>query len=305
MKFGKLNDLTDIDFTFPEDPIENQKLFDNISQKNAKSQIFIGTTGWYNKEWQGTYYPKKTSTSSFLVEYSKQLDSIELNTTHYRIPTIENIESWKQKVSNDFKFCPKITQSISHRGPLKDKINLLKTFYTPIQELGKNLGICFMQLPESYGSDKKGDLKHFLNHAPSHIPLAVEFRDKSWFSNRNEFLELYQILESYKITPVISDVAGRRDVLHLRLSTDKLIVRFVGNSLHSTDYFRLDQWIQRLSDWFNLGLKEVYFFFHQPDMNDVPPIVNYFVDQVNKTTSLPKLKKMSSKSSENSQLELF
>ena len=305
MKFGKLSDLSNVDFTFPEDLVENQKLFDNISQNSDASRIFIGTTGWYNKEWLGTYYPKKTSTNSYLVAYSKQLNSIELNTTHYRIPTIENIKSWSDKVDKSFRFCPKITQSISHRGPLKDKINLLNNFYKSIQELGDSLGICFLQLPESYGSDKKGDLKHFLIHTPSHIPLALEFREKSWFSNRKEFLDLFQLLESFKITPVISDVAGRRDVLHLRLSTNKLIVRFVGNNLHPTDYYRLDQWIPRLKKWFEFGLKEVYFFFHQPNINNVPIIINYFVKQVNNTEGLPRLKEMTINNSENTQLELF
>lgn len=50
MKFGKLKDLTTVDFTFAEDPIENQKLFDNTSQNKDTTRIFIGTTGWYNKE---------------------------------------------------------------------------------------------------------------------------------------------------------------------------------------------------------------------------------------------------------------
>ena len=208
-------------------------------------------------------------------------------------------------VNEQFKFCPKIPQSISHRGNLPDKLELLNNFVDVIQGLGESLGICFIQLPDYFGIDKLRPLKHFLESLPSHIPFAVEIRNQNWFSHKNTFREFFQFLERHQISPVISDVAGRRDVLHQRLSTDKLIVRFVGNNLHNSDFQRLDHWISKLEEWMSKGLNEVHFFFHQPDIKLVPETMNYFIEKSNKRGLLPKLQPITKINQANSQLELF
>ena len=306
MKFGKITELEGVDFSLPKDHEDNVEFFEKTKNKRKlKPSLYLGTTGWANKDWNGIYYPEKTNSSSFLKHYAKMMDSIELNTTHYRIPELASIQRWKSMVNDQFKFCPKIPQSISHRGKLTDKKGLLNNFIDVIQELGESLGICFIQLPDYYGVDKLGTLKHFLESLPSHIPFAVEIRNQNWFSHREIFREFFQFLEFHQISPVLSDVAGRRDVLHQRLSTDKLIIRFVGNSLHSSDFQRLDEWILKLEDWFGKGLNEVHFFFHQPDIKLVPETMNYFIEKSNNRGILPKLKPILKIKPANSQLELF
>ncbi len=305
MKFGKLNDIESIDFSLPEDHIGTSQLFEKLSKSNKDPKIYIGTTGWSNKEWKGIYYPQKAASSTYLSHYAGLLNSIELNTTHYRIPSFDHVLDWKKKVNESFKFCPKIPQSISHRGSLRTKKELLQNFYDVIQKLEGNLGICFMQLPDYFGVENLGNLKHFLVNLPSRIPFAVEIRNKNWFSNEKEQTDLFQFFELHHITTVITDVAGRRDVLHQRLCTDKLIIRFVGNSLHNTDYQRLDQWIIKLEQWIKQGLNEVHFFFHQPSMKLVPDTINYFANQSNLRGNLPKIHLMDKINSQNTQLELF
>ena len=58
------------------------------------------------------------------------------------------------------------------------------------------------------------------------------------------------------------DTAGRRDMLHMRLTTTSAFIRYVGANAES-DYARLDDWLQRLTDWKKLGLQNLYFFVHQ------------------------------------------
>lgn len=81
---------------------------------------------------------------------------------------------------------------------------------------------------------------------------------------------------------VITDVAGRRDVCHLRLTTNTVLVRFVGNNLHPTDYSRIDDWVRRLEYWFSNGLHQVYFFTHEPDNLMAPDLAIYLVEKLDK-----------------------
>ncbi len=88
------------------------------------------------------------------------------------------------------------------------------------------------------------------------------------------------MLEQYHVSTVITDVAGRRDVLHQRLTTPSVIIRFVGNDLHETDFSRIDEWVEKLKTWFALGLHEVYFFTHEPDNIHAPRLAKYLHDKI-------------------------
>ena len=88
MKFGKLQDISKVDFTLPPDAGENELFFDRLP-KSENVTIYIGCTGWSMKEWVGRVYPKGTKTKDYLQHYGKQFNTIELNTTHYRIPSFE------------------------------------------------------------------------------------------------------------------------------------------------------------------------------------------------------------------------
>jgi hypothetical protein len=59
------------------------------------------------------------------------------------------------------------------------------------------------------------------------------------------------------------------------------MIRFLGNSLHPSDYSRLDQWIGALGQWFEGGVEEVYFFVHQPEEEGVIELVQYVVESLN------------------------
>jgi len=123
-------------------------------------------------------------------------------------------------------------------------------------------------------------LEHFITNFPKHIPLAIELRHESWFNNEVAFLSVFDLFERNNITTIITDVAGRRDVLHQRLTTNSVLIRFVGNNLHSTDYERIDEWVNRLKVWFENGLNSVYFFTHEPDNLLAPELARYLFEKV-------------------------
>lgn len=287
MEFGKTSNITTIDFSFGEIPNCTNELLQKSSKSTQALSFYFGCTGWAMKEWVGKYYPLKTKPQEYLYHYSRQFSTIELNTTHYRIPSEGVINTWYHFSAPDFKFAPKIPQSISHSNDLGVFDGYISLFCNSILGLKEKLGVSFMQLPPNFGPGKIGILKHFLQQFPTdEVPLAIEIRQEEWFSNKAYFEQFIDLLKEHEVGTVLTDVAGRRDVLHLGLTTPCAMIRFVGNALHPTDYQRVDNWINLLLDWKQKGLKEVYFFSHQPENILSPEMCIYLVEQLEQKSDL-------------------
>lgn len=264
MKFGKASDLSSVNFEFPVEPLANKNRLDRFELGNSlgKPFLYIGATGWSMKEWNGKWYPDKTKTADYLKHYGKQFNTIELNTTHYRIPTAEMVEKWYRTVPADFRFCPKVPQSISHRNDFGQSTGDLQRFVGSLDGMKEKLGCAFVQLPPYFGADRIKILEAFLDRWPRLLPLAVEVRHESWFTDPYATEALMDALAARGVAAVITDVAGRRDVLHNYITAPRTMIRFVGNGLVDSDYERLKDWSAKLKVW---NLPETYFFPHQPD----------------------------------------
>jgi uncharacterized protein YecE (DUF72 family) len=276
MDFGKLPSVDHIDFTLPHDPPGNAALLAELATESHHSlpqTLYIGATGWGMKEWVGSIYPKGAKPAEFLHHYTRQFNTIELNTTHYRIPDLLTVQHWYEESAADFRFCPKVLQAISHSADLGAKSNLTELFCESMKGLREKLGCCFIQLPPYFGHDRLPVLESFL--ARFTLPLAVEVRQEDWFNNPLHFNHLTELLRKYEASTVITDVAGRRDVCHMGLTSGNVLVRFVGNNLHPSDYTRISGWAERLSDWFSKGLQAAYVFTHEPDNLLAPELAMY------------------------------
>jgi uncharacterized protein YecE (DUF72 family) len=289
MEFGKVKDMSNLTFSLPNDRPEtafllrgpNEAIEKNTVQNTENlPHVYIGCTGWGMKEWVGWVYPKGCKSADYLHHYSRQFNTIEMNTTHYRIPTTGDVEKWRRQSADDFRFAPKMLQTVSHSKNLGYGTGLTTQFCDAIQGLEEKLGVCFMQMPPHFQYADLAIFEKYISKFPKTIPLAIELRHEEWFSNEHYFKTLFDMLEHYRVSTVITDVAGRRDVLHQRLTTTTAVIRFVGNDLHSTDYTRIDEWVNRLKIWFELGLKEVYFFTHEPDNLKAPTLAKYLHDKI-------------------------
>ncbi|MEO1516287.1 MAG: DUF72 domain-containing protein [Bacteroidota bacterium] len=280
MKFGKLPDVQGVDFSLPSDSPESSRFLAQLPAREGPAQVYVGCTGFSMKEWVGRVYPAGTKAKDFLRQYSLQFNTIEFNTTHYRIPTVDSIRKWREESSEDFRFCPKILQRISHSRDMALNNDLLPAFCDAIRGLDSKLGCCFVQLPPYFGRGHMAVLENFLQRWPKDLSLAVELRHESWFEDASAGEAAFQLLESHGIGAVITDVAGRRDVLHQRLCNKECMIRFVGNGLHPTDYERIDAWIERLGQWIEAGLERIYFFPHQPDNLLAPEMANYICQKL-------------------------
>jgi uncharacterized protein YecE (DUF72 family) len=246
----------------------------------------VGCPIWTNKEWLGSYFPLGAKEPDFLKYYAQQFNSIELNTTHYRIPDAPTGRRWREAVGPGFKFCPKLPRSISHERELYNTDALTLSFTRAVQELGDNLGTCFLQLPPHFGPESLPRLERFLLDWPAEVPLAVELRHPRWFSDKELANSVFATLEALNKTLVITDVAGRRDVLAQRLTTPVAFLRLNGHGLIPSDYARADAWAERLAEWYAQGLQTAYVFIHQKDVRHAPIWAQHFLARMQELTGI-------------------
>lgn len=286
MDFGKLQDISDVNFELPADAPRNAAILRSASS-SASPSILVGSARWAEKNLLGKIYPPATPPKDYLYHYARQFNTVEMNTTHYRIPAREMVEQWKEKVPDHFKFCPKLPQSISHSPDFGESIQATRLFQDALYAFGRYLGIPFMQLPPTFSPHRDGKkLFNYLENWPQHLPLAIELRHPGWFSDNRITKRAFDLLQEYGLSTVITDTAGRRDVVHMQVTSPRQVVRFVGNALHPTDYSRLDAWIERIGRWLDDGLQELYFFVHQPEEHWCVDLSIYLICQLNERLNL-------------------
>ena len=177
-------------------------------------------------------------------------------------------------------------QGVTHRGSLSGKDFITNEFFRGIVAFEEHLGPIFVQVGESFSPKRKQELFDYLKSLPTDLQFFVEVRHPDWFAKEDVSKELYETLTAMNMGIVITDTAGRRDCAHMHLTVPKAFIRYVGNSLHHTDYTRVDDWIKRMKHWLDNGIKELYFFMHMHDEAFSPELTVYMVDKMNKACGL-------------------
>lgn len=282
MEFGRAleNELNKIDFSLKEEPAFNKAILKGKAVAHPK--VYMGCAKWGRPEWVGKIYPLKTKEKIFLAEYVKQYNSIELNATHYKVYGEEMIQKWNDKAEKkDFKFCPKMYKGVTHYGNLKGKEIITDEFLKGISAFKEHLGPIFIQVSENFSPKRKDELFDYLKSLPNDLSFFVEVRHPEWYSDKAICEEYFTALKKLKMGAVITDTAGRRDCSHMHLTMPKTFIRYVGNSLHKTDYTRINEWVERIKYWLDNGLKELYFFMHMHDEAKSPELTVYLVEKLN------------------------
>ncbi len=287
MEFGRVpeSELDNINFKLAADPAFNKTIL--TDKRVTTPKVYIGCAKWGRTEWVGKIYPPKTKEKDFLDHYVKHYNSIELNATHYKIYGATGIAKWAAKAGDkDFLFCPKMYQGVTHRGSLLKKEFITTEFLRGIVAFEKHLGPVFVQVSDLFTPKRKEELFIFLRSLPTDMSFFVEVRHPDWFRIPSVRDELTEFLRSVNMGMVITDTSGRRDCAHMYLTVPKAFIRYVGNSLHPTDYTRVDDWIDRMKYWLDKGLQELYFFMHMHDEAKSPDLTVYLVDKLNAVCGL-------------------
>lgn len=295
MEFGKAANIDQINFALPPGQAFNAQIWSQ-AMPAPRPTVYIGGPIWANRQYVGKIYPTTAKERDFLHHYTRQFNTIELNLTHYQIPTPAMITKWRTEAiagastrtaeQGGFVYCPKFPQLISHERMLVASEALTDEFVNAIMGLEENLGMSFLQLPPQFAPDKWPTLETYLTNLPDELDVAVEFRHPDWFK-KDVWPATLEKLHGLHRHVVITDVAGRRDVLHMGLSSPVLTLRFIANEGHPSDYTRTDAWVQRLKTWFDKGLQTAYLFVHGGGDNDTAPeLIRYWVRQLNECCGL-------------------
>jgi uncharacterized protein YecE (DUF72 family) len=283
MEFGHIEEnINDIDFTLSSDAGRNKRVLATAGT-TGELEVYVGGSKWGEKTWVGKIYPPRTKDNAFLPFYAKSFNTVECGATFYHVVGPEQVAKWVSDVSDrpDFKFCPRFSQQITHIRKLTNVAEQTANFYQSLAGFGNHLGPVLLLLGDTFSPKLLPQLKAYLSTLPPSPKVFVEARHKAWYAEPSNRAELFQLLEDHHIATVISDTPGRRDVVHMELTTNEVMIRFGGNNLAPSDYTRLDAWVNRLKVWKDQGLQKVWFFMHQYDERYAPEACDYFIKKLN------------------------
>lgn len=277
MKFGKVERPELIDFSLPLDHTDTASVL-NSTKTTVPLSLYVGCAKWNKQDLKG-FYPRGTKDE--LVYYANQFNCIELNATFYRIFPEDQFKKWYHKTPEGFKFFPKLVQNVSHLKRLNEEVHpYVDSYLANVIHLKEKLGTIFLQMHSNFAPKDFDRVIRFVERWPKEIRLAIEFRHTDWYNENSIATELASLLSENNITNVLTDTAGRRDLLHMRLTTNEAFIRYVGAN-HESDYSRLDAWVERLIKWKNEGLRNIHFFVHQNIEEESPLLSKYFIEKMN------------------------
>ena len=209
----------------------------------------VGCSGWNYAHWRnGVFYPPRCAPRNWLRFYADEFDTVEINTTFYRLPKREAVARWVDETPPSFTFAVKVSRYVTHIKRLLDVPEHLPRLYERIEPLLRSpkLGPFLWQLPPTFKADFDR-LAAALEHIHDGHRHAFEFRHPSWFCE-----ELYTLLREHRVALVIGDRPEVSAFQAHQLTTDFTFVRFHsgtrgrnGNYSHA----ELDEWADRLDGW--------------------------------------------------------
>jgi len=193
------------------------------------AQIRLGTSSFTADGWNGAFYPKGMKSADYLSYYSSRFDTVEVDSTFYRCPTIEAVRNWMLKTPTGFIFSLKVPQTITHQRMLVDCDKEFEEFVGALQGLGEKLGPMVFQFPyfnrDIFSSPVQflDRLKAFFKKLPRRdYKFAVEIRNKWWLTKR--FADL---LKENNVALVLQDHSLMPSAEHVFSTIDPLTADFV------------------------------------------------------------------------------
>jgi uncharacterized protein YecE (DUF72 family) len=220
--------------------------------------VRIGCSGWNYPHWRERVYPKGCPASRWLEYYSTRLfDTVEVNSTFYRLASPKAVENWVRQTPDDFVFAVKASRYLTHVKRLANLDQGIGRFYEAIEPLAgtPKLGPVLWQLPENFQRDDER-----LAGALDSLPAGrhcFEFRHKSWFDD-----DVYKLLREHGVALVIGDHPDRPFQTY-EMTADWTFIRFhYGARGRRGNYSEseLEAWAKRLERW--RSEVEIYAYFN-------------------------------------------
>jgi uncharacterized protein YecE (DUF72 family) len=210
------------------------------------ASVRIGCSGWIYRSWAGDFYPPGCPQRRWLEYYASVFDTVEVNSTFYRLPKREAVAAWVRRTPPDFLFTVKSSRYLTHIKRLTDLEQGVQRFYERIEPLVQTpkMGPVLWQLPANFHRDD-GRLAAALDRLPPGRH-AFEFRHPSWFAP-----EVLEALRWHNVALVIGHRPDR-PWQPLELTADFTIVRLHHGARGRRGNYsetELREWAERIDGW--------------------------------------------------------
>ncbi len=257
-------------------------------------RFHLGGPLWGAQIWQDDFFSTGARQGDFLAEYASVFNTVEGNTTFYRVPTTETSARWAAAVSPDFRFCLKLERGITHDALLAPPRKTIERFFAAVAPLADHMGPLFVQLPAAFGPERLAVLADFLGGLPPSLAVAVEVRHPAFFDGGSAEQALEALLLEAGADRVVMDTRALRTasppfdeptrnaltrkpdlpVRPIGLGPHPFI-RIVAHPVATANGPWLAAWADVVARWIAEG-RDPYVFMHSPGDADVPLLARAF-----------------------------
>jgi uncharacterized protein YecE (DUF72 family) len=232
------------------------------SRKNILNRYFGGLSG-LELPVPKYLFPEEHRNSSRLTYYATFFNTIEINSSFYRLPLPRTVSRWVSEVPEEFRFTFKLWQEITHTKSLEFKEEDVRKFFLAIDPALAKKGCILIQFPPSLGRANHRQLEVLLQviaeeNKKRNWDLAVEFRHHSWYEET-----VYALLEEYNVALVVHDIPKSRTPF-ISHPGNLVYLRFHGPTGNYRDSYQesfLAEYATFVKEWLSEG-KTVYAYFN-------------------------------------------
>ena len=208
-------------------------------------------------------FPEAFRDASRLKYYASLFNTVEINSSFYKIPRPGTFVNWAAEVSGDFQFSVKLFKEITHAKSLLFDPALISKFMEAATCLGKKLGPVLIQFPGKIGIDYYNEVEEILQQVTRYggdhaVRIAVEFRNRSWYIR-----EVHELLDQYHASLVLHDIPASA-TMDVNKGAPFIYMRFHGTKGDYRGTYEndtLDIYAEKIREWKASG-KDVYVYFN-------------------------------------------
>lgn len=170
------------------------------------AEIHVGTSSFTAAGWEGSFYPAGMKPADYLTFYATKFDTVEVDSTFYRTPSVATVSGWERKTPPGFKLAAKVPQTITHEKVLQNCEDDLKQFLDSMDIMGAKLGPLLFQFGYfnnthfKTANDFLARLAPFLKKLPRDHRYALEVRNKHWLT-----AEFFDLLRYHSVAYALTD----------------------------------------------------------------------------------------------------
>jgi uncharacterized protein YecE (DUF72 family) len=220
-------------------------------------RALVGCSGWQYRDWRGVVYPDELPMRRWFEHYATRFSTVELNSTFYRLPSVETVERWREQAPAGFIYAVKLGAFGSHRMKLRDARSWLPNHVDRVERLGGSAGPTLVQLPPHWRRNTSR-LDEFLDAAGRAQRWAIELREPSWLHDG-----VFDVLQRHQAALCIHDLLPRHPWIE---TADWSYVRMHGPDATDAPYQgrygprRLHHVVDRVGPWLEQGHDSYVYF---------------------------------------------